>query len=220
MSRGAGANAARVAALRATVPPLRVRMIDNFDSFTWNLVQYLRELGAEVTVVRHDAMTVEAVLATRDDALVISPGPGRPAEAGISVPLIQAASGRIPLLGVCLGHQALAEAFGGEIVRAGTVMHGKTSPLRHRGVGLFAGLPQPFEVARYHSLAACSETLPGCLEVTAWCEDPGPREVVMGLAHREHVTHGVQFHPEAIMSEYGHALLAAFLRLAADARGV
>ena len=205
--------------LRATVPPLRVLMVDNFDSFTWNIVQYLGELGADVTVARNNALSVEEALARGDDAIVISPGPCSPVEAGISVPLIAAASGRVPLLGVCLGHQSLAAAFGGEVKRAGAVMHGKTSPVHHDGAGLFAGLPSPFLATRYHSLMACPETLPACLEVTAWTDDPGPRRVIMGLRHRVHPTFGVQFHPESILTEHGHAMLAAFLRLAAKTQG-
>lgn len=201
--------------LRKTVPPLRVLMVDNFDSFTWNIVQYLGELGADVTVVRNNALSVDEALARGDDAIVISPGPCSPNEAGISVPLIQAASGKVPLLGVCLGHQSLAAAFGGAVVRAGAIMHGKTSPVDHEGQGLFEGLPTPFLATRYHSLMACPETLPSCLAVTASTEDPGPRRVIMGLRHRTHPTFGVQFHPESILTEHGHAMLANFLRLAA-----
>jgi len=195
----------------------RILMIDNYDSFTFNLVQYLGELGAEVEVVRNDALSVEDALARGADALVISPGPCTPTEAGISVPLILAASGRVPLLGVCLGHQSLAQAFGGTIIRTTAIMHGKTSPVHHRDTDIFAGLPSPFAATRYHSLMANPADLPDCLEVTAWTDDPGGR-VIMGLAHREHPTWGVQFHPESILTEAGKTLLTNFLALARAAR--
>ena len=195
----------------------RLLMVDNYDSFTFNLVQYLGELGAEVDVVRNDALTVAQALARGADAIVISPGPCTPTEAGISVPLILAASGRVPLLGVCLGHQSLAQAFGGTIIRTTAIMHGKTSPIHHHGTDVFAGLPNPFDATRYHSLMANPADLPSCLAVTAWTDDPGGR-VIMGLAHREHPTWGVQFHPESILTTAGKGLLANFLRLAAAAR--
>jgi anthranilate synthase component 2 len=205
------------AELRVGLPRLRVLMLDNFDSFTWNIVQYLGELGADVTTVRNDAVTVDAVMAADYDAIVISPGPCSPDEAGISVALIREASGKVPLLGVCLGHQSLAAAFGGAVVRTGTIMHGKTSPIHHAGTDLFAGLPSPFDATRYHSLMACPETLPSCLEVTAHTDDPGPKRIIMGLRHRTHPTYGVQFHPESILTHHGHAMLASFLRLAVAA---
>jgi len=201
--------------LRAGLKPLRVLMIDNFDSFTWNIVQYLGELGAEVTVHRNNALTVAEALALDFDAIVISPGPCSPAEAGISMELIQKASGVVPILGVCLGHQSMAAAFGGDVVRTGLIMHGKTSHIHHDGREVFADLPSPFLATRYHSLMACPETLPACLEVTAWTDDPGPKRIIMGLRHRDHPSWGVQFHPESILTEHGHSMLASFLGLAA-----
>jgi len=192
---------------------MKLLMIDNYDSFTWNLVQYFGELGADVEVVRNDALTADEALARGADAIVVSPGPCSPAEAGISVELIQKASGRVPLFGVCLGHQALAAAFGGSIVRTGVVMHGKTSPITHQGSDVFAGLPNPFPATRYHSLMAAPADLPACLKVTAWTDD-GPGRVIMGLAHESHPTWGVQFHPESILTVDGKALLQNFLRLA------
>lgn len=193
----------------------RVLMIDNYDSFTWNLVQYLGELGADVETVRNDALTVDEALARGADAIVVSPGPCTPSEAGISVELIQRASGRVPLLGVCLGHQAIAQAFGGTIVRTTAIMHGKTSPIHHRGSDVFSGLPSPFDATRYHSLMANPNDLPACLEVTAWSDDPGGR-VIMGVAHRDLPLWGVQFHPESILTVDGKRLLDNFLGLAAD----
>ncbi|TVQ89831.1 MAG: aminodeoxychorismate/anthranilate synthase component II [Chromatiaceae bacterium] len=191
-----------------------VLMLDNYDSFTYNLVQYLGELGAEVQVVRNDELDVAAALALRPARVVISPGPCTPSEAGISVPLIQAvaAAGNLPLLGVCLGHQAIGQAFGGEIVRAGAVMHGKTSPIHHTDQGVFRGLASPFQATRYHSLVIDAATLPADLEVTAWtCTDAGARDEIMGVRHRTLPIEGVQFHPESILTEQGHALLANFL---------
>ncbi len=182
-------------------------MIDNYDSFTWNLVQYFGELGEQVRTVRNDAITLDEVAALAPARIVISPGPCTPAEAGISLPLIERFAGRVPILGVCLGHQAIGAAFGGRVVRAKQVMHGKTSLIRHNGVGVFCGLPDPFTAIRYHSLALECETLPGCLEVTAWTDDGE----IMGLRHRELPVQGVQFHPESILTEHGHALLANFL---------
>ena len=192
---------------------MKLLMVDNYDSFTWNLVQYLGELGAEVEVVRNDALTADAALAKGADAIVVSPGPCSPAEAGISVELIQKASGKVPLLGVCLGHQSLAAAFGGSIVRTGVVMHGKTSPIAHADSDVFAGLPNPFPATRYHSLMAAPEDLPACLKVTAWTGE-GAGRIIMGLAHESHPTWGVQFHPESILTVDGKDLLRNFLRLA------
>ena len=182
-------------------------MLDNYDSFTWNLVQYLGELGALVKVVRNDAMTVEQIEALRPDQIVISPGPCTPSEAGLSVPLIRRVAGRIPLLGVCLGHQAIGQAFGGRIVRAQRVMHGKLSSIAHDHRGIFAGVPTPFNATRYHSLAIERASLPPVLNVTATAEDGE----IMGVRHHELRVEGVQFHPEAILTEHGKQLLANFL---------
>jgi anthranilate synthase component 2 len=182
-------------------------MIDNYDSFTYNLVQYLGELGADVLVQRNDAITLEQVEAWAPERIVVSPGPCTPAEAGISVPLIRRFAGRIPILGVCLGHQAIGEAFDGRVVRAARVMHGKLDEVTHDGRGVFAGIPSPVTVTRYHSLAIERATLPDCLEVTATTDD---REI-MGVRHRDHAVEGVQFHPEAILTEHGHAMLRNFL---------
>lgn len=185
----------------------KLLMIDNYDSFTWNLVQYLGELGEDVRTVRNDAISLDDVAALAPARIVISPGPCTPNEAGISLALIERFAGRIPILGVCLGHQAIGAAFGGRVVRARQVMHGKTSPIRHDGAGVFRGLPDPFTAIRYHSLAIERETLPDCLEVTAWTDDGE----IMGLRHRELRVEGVQFHPESILTGHGHALLANFL---------
>ena len=182
-------------------------MIDNYDSFTYNLVQYFGELGAEVNVYRNDAITLEQVAAWRPEKIVISPGPCTPTEAGISVPLIQRFAGEIPILGVCLGLQAIGQAFGGRIVRARRVMHGKLSTLRHHGGGIFAGLNNPLTATRYHSLVIDRIGLPECLEVTAESEDGE----IMGVRHRQLAVEGVQFHPEAILTEQGHEMLANFL---------
>jgi anthranilate synthase component II len=182
-------------------------MIDNYDSFTYNLVQYLGELGADVLVQRNDAITLEQVEAWAPERIVISPGPCTPAEAGISVPLLRRFAGRIPMLGVCLGHQAIGEAFGGRVVRAARVMHGKLDQVTHDGRGVFTGIPSPVTVTRYHSLAIERGTLHDCLEVTATTTD---REI-MGVRHCEHAVEGVQFHPEAILTEHGHAMLRNFL---------
>ncbi len=182
-------------------------MIDNYDSFTWNLVQYLGELGADVHVHRNDAITLEQIEAWQPAAIVISPGPCTPREAGISVPVVERFAGRIPILGVCLGHQSIGQAFGGNIVRAQRVMHGKLSSVTHRGEGVFAGLPSPFAVTRYHSLAIERASLPACLAVTAEADDGE----IMGVRHRTLAVEGVQFHPEAILTEHGHALLENFL---------
>jgi len=187
-------------------------MIDNYDSFTYNLVQYLGELGVEVRVVRNDELTVGEVAALVPERIVISPGPCTPSEAGISVPLIQALGGKVPILGVCLGHQSIGQAFGGHVVKARRVMHGKTSPVYHRGQGVFTGLPSPFEATRYHSLVIESETLPDCMEVTAWTQDiDGNPDEIMGVRHRSLPIQGVQFHPESILTRHGHDLLRNFI---------
>ncbi len=183
-------------------------MIDNYDSFTYNLVQYFGELGEDVKVFRNDAITLKEIAAMNPARIVVSPGPCSPAEAGISVAAIREFAGRIPLLGVCLGHQSIGAAFGGDIVHAKQLMHGKTSPVLHEGKGVFAGLPNPLTVTRYHSLAIRRETLPACLEVTAWTEDGE----IMGVRHRELNVEGVQFHPESILTECGHELLKNFLK--------
>ena len=182
-------------------------LIDNYDSFTFNLAQYLGELGADVHVHRNDAITLDQIAAWAPEKIVISPGPCTPTEAGISVPAIRRFAGKIPILGVCLGHQAIGQAFGGRIVRAQRVMHGKLSPVTHDGRGVFAGLPSPFNVTRYHSLAIERATCPACLEISATADDGE----IMGVRHREFAVEGVQFHPEAILTEHGHALLANFL---------
>jgi anthranilate synthase component 2 len=187
-----------------------ILLIDNYDSFTWNLVHYLAELGAEAEVVRNDAMTVQDALALKPDAVLLSPGPCAPEQAGICLPLLRAAPEDLPILGVCLGHQAIGQAYGGEVVRAKTVMHGKTSAIRHRGGGVFSGLPDGFTATRYHSLAVEGSTLPAELEVTAWTEDGE----IMGLSHRSRPVHGVQFHPESIATEGGRDILANFLHAA------
>jgi anthranilate synthase/aminodeoxychorismate synthase-like glutamine amidotransferase len=185
----------------------RILMVDNYDSFTYNLVQYLGELGAEVDVRRNDAIGLEEVEMLRPDAVVISPGPCTPREAGISVPLIQRFAGRFPILGVCLGHQAIGAALGGAIVRAPRIMHGKTSPIHHDGQGLFAGLPDPFQATRYHSLVIDPATLPPVLERTAWTAE----DEIMGVRHRTEFVEGVQFHPESILTVEGKRLLGNFL---------
>ena len=182
-------------------------MIDNYDSFTYNLVQYFGELGEDVRVFRNDEISVDGIAALRPQRIVVSPGPCSPAEAGISVAAIRAFAGKIPLLGVCLGHQSIGAAFGGKIVHARQLMHGKTSPVLHAGAGVFRGLPNPFTATRYHSLAIERDSLPECLEVTAWTEDGE----IMGVRHRECSVEGVQFHPESIRSEHGHRLLKNFL---------
>jgi anthranilate synthase component 2 len=187
-------------------------MIDNYDSFTYNLVQYFGELGQEVMVVRNDAMSVAQIAALRPECIVISPGPCTPNEAGVSLEVIEKLSGQVPILGVCLGHQSLGQAFGGEVVRARTIMHGKTSPIRHAGAGVFTGIPDPFEATRYHSLVVRRESLPECLEITAWTEHAdGSLDEIMGLRHRTLPVEGVQFHPESILTQHGHDLLRNFL---------
>jgi anthranilate synthase/aminodeoxychorismate synthase-like glutamine amidotransferase len=185
----------------------RLLVVDNYDSFTYNLVQYLGELGAELTVRRNDAITLDEIAALRPDGVVISPGPCTPREAGISVPLIQRFAGTLPILGVCLGHQAIGAAFGGAIVRAPRIMHGKTSPIHHDGRGVFAGLPDPFEATRYHSLVIDPATLPADLERSAWTAE----QEIMGVRHRTFLLEGVQFHPESILTLEGKRLLGNFL---------
>lgn len=188
-------------------------MIDNYDSFTYNVVQYLGELGADVQVFRNDAISVEEIESLNPAQIVISPGPCTPMEAGISMRVIEHFAGKIPLLGICLGHQSIGQVFGGEVVRANKVMHGKLSPIHHNGQGVFANLPEPFTATRYHSLVIDAEKLPDCLEVTAWTEDESGRlEEIMGVRHKEFAVEGVQFHPESILSEHGHALLQNFLQ--------
>ena len=185
----------------------RLLMIDNYDSFTYNIVQYLGELGADVTVVRNDEITLEGIAALAPDRLVVSPGPCSPAEAGISVPAIQHFAGQLPILGVCLGHQSIGAAFGGKIIRARQLMHGKTSVITTTQQGVFAGLPKQFTVNRYHSLAIERATCPDCLEITAWTDDGE----IMGVRHKTLPIEGVQFHPESILTEHGHAMLRNFL---------
>ncbi len=187
-------------------------MIDNYDSFTYNLVQYLGELGAEVETVRNDAISIDGIRALNPSGIVISPGPCTPDDAGISLEVVEELGGSFPILGVCLGHQCIGQVFGGRVVRAGKIMHGKTSMMHHRGEGVFAGLPQPFEATRYHSLVLQKDEIPDSLEVTAWTElDDGGIEEVMGLKHRELPIEGVQFHPESILTRCGHDLLQNFI---------
>ncbi|MDH4133929.1 MAG: aminodeoxychorismate/anthranilate synthase component II [Gammaproteobacteria bacterium] len=190
-------------------------MIDNYDSFTYNLVQYFGELGEEVRVFRNDQITVEGIAELAPDRIVISPGPCTPNEAGVSVEAILHFGGVIPILGVCLGHQSIGQAYGGNIIRAKRTMHGKTSMIHHNNSGVFAGLPSPFEATRYHSLVIERETLPDCLEVTAWTEDD---EEIMGVRHTTLAIEGVQFHPESILTQHGHALLANFLKVKSAVR--
>ena len=187
-----------------------ILVVDNYDSFTWNLVHYLAELGAETRVVRNDDLTAAEALALKPEALLLSPGPCTPNEAGICLPLLDCAPLDMPIFGVCLGHQAMGQAFGGDVIRAKSLMHGKTSPIEHEGGSVFAGLPSPFTATRYHSLAVSRETLPDELEVTAWTDDGE----IMGFQHKTRPVFGVQFHPESIATEHGHDLLANFLDLA------
>ena len=187
-------------------------MIDNYDSFTYNLVQYLGELGEDVRVVRNDALNVDEVRRLAPSRIVISPGPGTPDDAGVSLGLIEKLGGQVPILGVCLGHQSIGQAFGGQVIRAQRIMHGKTSPIFHNGQGVFAGLPNPFEATRYHSLLVEKSSLPACLEITAWTQTPdGQVDEIMGLRHRTLPIEGVQFHPESILTQHGHDLLRNFL---------
>ena len=189
-----------------------ILMIDNYDSFTYNLVQYFGELGCDMRVFRNDALTLDEIEAMAPSHIVISPGPCTPKEAGVSVPVIKHFAGKIPILGVCLGHQSIGEAFGGDVIRARRVMHGKISPIHHRSEGVFRGLPDPFSATRYHSLVIRQDTLPDCLDVTAWTQDPdGTREEIMGVKHKTLPLEGVQFHPESILTEHGHQLLKNFL---------
>ena len=189
-----------------------ILMIDNYDSFTWNVVQYLWELGAEVNVQRNDAVSLADIEALTPKGICISPGPCSPEQAGISMSVIEHFAGKVPIFGICLGQQSIGAVFGGQIVRAQKVMHGKTSPIHHSGEGVFKDLPSPFTATRYHSLVVEADSLPDCLEVTAWTEDEiGAQEAIMGLRHRELDIEGVQFHPESILSEHGHAMLGQFL---------
>ena len=190
-------------------------MIDNYDSFTYNLVQYLGELGAEAVVHRNDEIGLQDVAALSPSRIVLSPGPCTPNEAGVCIDLVRAFGPRIPLLGICLGHQCIGQAFGGEVVRAAAVMHGKTSKIHHQGTGLFAGLPSPFQATRYHSLVVERSSLPDCLEMTAWTQRGGEVEEVMGCRHRRHPIAGVQFHPESIFTDAGRDLLRNFLNMEA-----
>jgi anthranilate synthase component 2 len=187
-----------------------ILVIDNYDSFTYNLVHYLNELGAETRVHRNDDLGVDDIIALRSEAIVLSPGPCTPNEAGVCLALIAEAPASLPILGVCLGHQAIGQAMGGDVIRAKTLMHGKTSPIRHAGGGVFRGLANGFIATRYHSLAVARDTLPDCLEITAWTDDGE----IMGLAHRQRPLHGVQFHPESIATQGGRELLGNFLDLA------
>jgi anthranilate synthase component 2 len=194
-------------------------MIDNYDSFTYNLVQYLAELGEDVRVVRNDALSVEEIRKLAPARIVISPGPGTPDQAGVSLQLLEKLGAQIPILGVCLGHQSIGQVFGGKVIRAQRIMHGKTSMIHHNGQGVFAALPNPFEATRYHSLVVEKSSLPNCLEVTAWTQnDDGALDEIMGLRHKTLPIEGVQFHPESILTQHGHDLLRNFLvpqRLAA-----
>lgn len=194
-------------------------MIDNYDSFTFNIVQYLRELGEDVRVYRNDEINTAEIQQLSPDMIVISPGPCTPNEAGISMEVVQAFEGAIPILGICLGHQSLSQVYGGNIIKAGQVMHGKTSLIHHTGQNVFAGLTNPFTATRYHSLVVEKESLPDCLEVIAWTEnDDGELEEIMGVRHRQFAMTGVQFHPESILTEHGHDLLGNFLNVAKGAK--
>lgn len=191
-----------------------ILMIDNYDSFTYNLVQYLGELGADVVVERNDQITIEEIEKLDPELIMISPGPCTPSEAGISLEVIEHFKGKIPLFGVCLGHQSIGQAFGGDVIRAKKIMHGKTSPVKHINEGIFAGLPSPFTATRYHSLVIDQKTLPDCLEVTAWTEDEnGDIDEIMGVRHKELAIEGVQFHPESILTDHGHDMLSNFLKM-------
>ncbi len=188
-------------------------MVDNYDSFTYNVVQYLGELGADVKVVRNDEISCDDIVTLAPEKIVISPGPCTPNEAGISLELVERFSGKIPLLGICLGHQSIGQAFGGKVVRARAVMHGKTSPIYHNGTGVFTGLKNPYEATRYHSLVVERESLPECFEITAWTQhEDGSMDEIMGLRHKTLAVEGVQFHPESILTEFGYELLDNFLK--------
>ena len=190
-----------------------ILMVDNYDSFTYNVVQYLAELNADVEVYRNDQITIAEIEQLAPEKIVISPGPCTPSEAGISVEVIKHFSGRIPILGICLGHQSIGQAFGGEIVQAKQVMHGKTSMIHHNSSGVFAGLTNPYEATRYHSLVINQDTFPDCLEITAWTQnDDGSVDEIMGVRHKQLAVEGVQFHPESILTEHGHDLLDNFLK--------
>ncbi len=194
-----------------------ILMIDNYDSFTYNLVQYLGELGAVVVVKRNDQITIKEIEALAPERIMLSPGPCTPAEAGISLDVIKHFQGKLPIFGVCLGHQSIGQAFGGDIVRAEEIMHGKTSTMYHKGVGIFEDIPEPFEATRYHSLVIDQDTLPDCLEITAWTEtECGEMDEIMGVRHKTLAIEGVQFHPESILSEHGHAMLKNFLTMKQD----
>ncbi|MAW27959.1 MAG: anthranilate/aminodeoxychorismate synthase component II [Gammaproteobacteria bacterium] len=193
-----------------------ILMIDNYDSFTYNLVQYLRELGQEILVHRNDQITVSEIRQLSPEAIVVSPGPCTPNEAGVSLETVATLQGQIPILGVCLGHQSIGQSFGGEIIRARQVMHGKLSSIYHNGEGLFGTLPNPFTATRYHSLIIDKSSLPDCLEITAWTEQNGEFDEIMGIRHRTKNIHGVQFHPESILTEYGHELLDNFIKQASN----
>ncbi|KTG17978.1 MULTISPECIES: aminodeoxychorismate/anthranilate synthase component II [unclassified Guyparkeria] len=196
-----------------------VLMLDNYDSFTYNLVQYLGELGEEVWVARNDQVTIEEIEARAPSHIVVSPGPCDPDQAGISLEVIRHFAGKLPILGVCLGHQAIGQVFGGQVVRAREVMHGKVSPVYHTGEGVFEGLPNPFEATRYHSLVVARDSLPAVLEVTAWTQfDDGSVDEIMGFRHREYAIEGVQFHPESILTQHGHQQLKTFLRYRSGVR--
>lgn len=188
-------------------------MVDNFDSFTFNIVQYLGELGADVTVVRNDEIAVADIDVKQYDGIILSPGPCTPNEAGISMDVIKQLAGQLPILGVCLGHQSIGQVYGGDIIHAKEIMHGKVSNMHHKNEGVFKGLPSPYEATRYHSLVIDQATLPECLEVTAWTQnEDGSMDEIMGVRHKELDVEGVQFHPESILTEHGHALLANFLK--------
>ncbi len=190
-----------------------ILMIDNYDSFTYNLVQYFGELGAEMKVVRNDEITIEEIIALAPEKIVVSPGPCTPNEAGVSVETIKTFAGKIPLLGVCLGHQSIGQAFGGNVIRAPFVMHGKTSPIYHNNKGVFSGLKNPFQATRYHSLVIEKESIPECLEITAWTQhEDGSMAEIMGVKHKTLAVEGVQFHPESILTEHGHDMLRNFLQ--------
>ena len=191
-----------------------ILMIDNYDSFTYNLVQYLGELGADVLVERNDQITIKEIEKIAPERIMISPGPCTPTEAGISLDVIKHFKGKLPIFGVCLGHQSIGQVFGGDIVRAEEIMHGKTSDIYHKEAGIFAGLEEPFTATRYHSLVIEQETLPDCLEITAWTEtDCGEIDEIMGVRHKEYAIEGVQFHPESILTEHGHDMLRNFLTM-------
>lgn len=190
---------------------MMILMIDNYDSFTYNIVQYLCELGADVEVHRNDEITLAEIEKIQPERIVVSPGPCTPNEAGVSLAVVAEFAGKIPILGICLGHQSIGQAFGGRVVRAEEVMHGKISPMHHNNLGVFAKLPNPFEATRYHSLVVEQATLPDCLEVTAWTEQGGKVHEIMGFRHREFAIEGVQFHPESIMTDTGHDLLQNFI---------